>query len=111
MYATAPAGNWHVQTSNIAPSEIPDAAIPTRPASSRERRAAVRSGRPRPRRARPPRDHAAPSDGEHLDVATGAPLIVMSGGNVGQHGRRIAQVAHRIRGDRAALVVDFRGRG
>src|SRR4051794_40964467 len=53
---------------------------------------------------------AAPSDSEHLDVPTGAPLIVLSGGNVDQHGRRIAQVAHRIRGDRAEYVVDFRGR-
>src|SRR3954454_379695 len=54
---------------------------------------------------------AAPSDSEHLDVPTGAPLIVLSGGNVDQHGRRIAQVAHRIRGDRAELAVDFRARG
>lgn len=53
---------------------------------------------------------AAPSDSEHLDVPTGAPLIVLSGGDVDQHGRRIAQVAHRIRGDRAEYVVDFRGR-
>jgi GntR family transcriptional regulator len=52
---------------------------------------------------------AAPSDAEHLDVATGTPLIVLSGGNVDQHGRRIAQVAHRIRGDRAEYVIDFRG--
>jgi GntR family transcriptional regulator len=51
---------------------------------------------------------AAPSDSEHLDVATGTPLIVLSGGNVDQHGRRIAQVAHRIRGDRAEYTVDFR---
>ena len=54
---------------------------------------------------------AAPSDSEHLDVPTGAPLIVLSGGNVDQHGRRIAQVAHRIRGDRAEYVVDFRAQG
>jgi DNA-binding GntR family transcriptional regulator len=54
---------------------------------------------------------AAPSDSEHLDVATGAPLIVLSGGNVDQHGRRIAQVSHRIRGDRAEYVVDFRAQG
>jgi GntR family transcriptional regulator len=52
---------------------------------------------------------AAPSDSEHLDVPTGTPLIVLSGGNIDQHGRRIAQVAHRIRGDRAEYVVDFRG--
>jgi GntR family transcriptional regulator len=51
---------------------------------------------------------AAPSDSEHLDVPTGAPLMVLSGGNVDQHGRRIAQVAHRIRRDRAEYVVDFR---
>jgi GntR family transcriptional regulator len=54
---------------------------------------------------------AAPSDSEHLDVPTGAPLIVLSGGNVDQHGRRIAQLTHRVRGDRAEYVVDFRGRG
>jgi GntR family transcriptional regulator len=54
---------------------------------------------------------AAPSDSEHLDVPTGAPLIVLAGGNVDQHGRRIAQVAHRIRGDRAEYVVDFRAPG
>jgi GntR family transcriptional regulator len=52
---------------------------------------------------------AAPSDSEHLDIPTGAPLIALSGGNLDQHGRRIAQVAHRIRGDRAEYVVDFRG--
>lgn len=51
---------------------------------------------------------AAPSDSEHLDVATGAPLIVLSGGDVDQHGRRIAQVAHRIRGDRAEYAIDLR---
>jgi hypothetical protein len=28
---------------------------------------------------------------------------------VDQHGRRVAQVAHRIRGDRAEYAVDFRG--
>src|SRR3954466_14117010 len=54
---------------------------------------------------------AAPSDSEHLDVPTGAPLIVLSGGNVDQHGRRIAQLTHRVRGDRAEYVVDFRGQG
>ena len=54
---------------------------------------------------------AAPSDSEHLDVPTGAPLIVLSGRNVDQHGRRIAHVAHRIRGDRAEYVVDFRDPG
>jgi DNA-binding GntR family transcriptional regulator len=53
---------------------------------------------------------AAPSDSEHLDVATGTPLIVLSGGNVDQHGRRIAQVAHRIRGDRAEYTIDFGAR-
>jgi GntR family transcriptional regulator len=54
---------------------------------------------------------AAPSDSEHLDVPTGAPLIVLSGGNVDQHGRRVAQVAHRIRGDRAEYAIDFRRMG
>jgi GntR family transcriptional regulator len=52
---------------------------------------------------------AAPSDAEQLDIATGAPLIVLSGGDVDQHGRRIAQVAERIRGDRAEYAVDLRG--
>jgi GntR family transcriptional regulator len=51
---------------------------------------------------------AAPSDAEQLDVATGAPLIVLSGSDVDQHGRRIAQVAERIRGDRAEYGVDLR---
>jgi GntR family transcriptional regulator len=54
---------------------------------------------------------AAPSDSEHLDIPTGAPLIVVSGADTDQHGRRIAQVAHRIRGDRAEYAVDLRGRG
>jgi DNA-binding GntR family transcriptional regulator len=51
---------------------------------------------------------AAPSDSEHLDVPPGTPLMVLSGGNADQHGRRVAQVAHRIRGDRAEYAVDFR---
>jgi DNA-binding GntR family transcriptional regulator len=50
---------------------------------------------------------AAPSDAEQLDIATGAPLIVLSGGDVDQHGRRVAQVAERIRGDRAEYAVDL----
>ena len=54
---------------------------------------------------------AAPSDSEHLDVATGTPLIVLSGGDIDQHGRRIAQVAHRIRGDRAEVAIGFRRPG
>jgi len=53
---------------------------------------------------------AAPSDSEHLDVATGTPLIVLSGGDVDQHGRRIAQVAYRIRGDRAEVAIGFGSR-
>ena len=53
----------------------------------------------------------APSDSEHLDVPTGAPLIVLSGDTVDQHGRKIARVNHRIRGDRAEYVVDFRAPG
>jgi DNA-binding GntR family transcriptional regulator len=52
---------------------------------------------------------AAPSDAEQLDIATGAPLMVLSGSDVDQHGRRIAQVAERIRGDRAEYAVDLRG--
>jgi DNA-binding GntR family transcriptional regulator len=53
---------------------------------------------------------AAPADdadAEHLDVPVGAALLVLSGRNVDQHGRRIAQVAHRIRGDRAEYAVDL----
>jgi DNA-binding GntR family transcriptional regulator len=52
---------------------------------------------------------AAPPDAEQLDIATGAPVIVLSGGDVDQHGRRIAQVAQRIRGDRAEYAVDVLG--
>jgi DNA-binding GntR family transcriptional regulator len=50
---------------------------------------------------------AAPSDAEQLDIATGAPLIALSGADVDQHGRRAAQVAERIRGDRAEYGVDL----
>ena len=52
---------------------------------------------------------AGPADAEHLDVATGSPLLVVTGSDADQHGRRIAQVAHRIRGDRAEYAIDFRG--
>src|SRR3954470_11551482 len=52
---------------------------------------------------------AAPSDAEQLDIATGAPLIALSGSDLDQHGRRIAQVAERIRGDRAEYAVDLSG--
>jgi hypothetical protein len=38
-------------------------------------------------------------------------LIVLSGGDIDQHGRRIAQVAHRIRGDRAEVAIGFRRPG
>ena len=51
---------------------------------------------------------AAPSDSEHLDVPTGTPLIVVSGSDVDQHGRRIAQVSHRIRGDRVEYALELR---
>ena len=54
---------------------------------------------------------AAPADdadAEQLDVAPGAALLLLSGGNVDQHGRRLAHVAHRIRGDRAEYAVDLR---
>ena len=37
------------------------------------------------------------------------PLLVVTGSDADQHGRRIAQVAHRIRGDRAEYAIDFRG--
>src|ERR1700755_979917 len=52
---------------------------------------------------------AAPSDSEPLDVAPGTPLIVLSGGDVDQHGRRIAQVAHRIRGEPGEIAIDIPG--
>jgi DNA-binding GntR family transcriptional regulator len=52
---------------------------------------------------------AAPSDAEQLDIATGAPLIALSVSDVDQHGRRIVQVAERIRGDRAEYAVDLPG--
>lgn len=54
---------------------------------------------------------AAPADdadAEHLDVPQGAALLLLSGGNVDQHGRRIAHVAHRIRGDRAEYAIELR---
>jgi GntR family transcriptional regulator len=44
-------------------------------------------------------------DAEHLDVAAGAPLLVLRGGNADQHGRRIGQVTERIRGDRVELAL------
>ena len=44
-------------------------------------------------------------DAEHLDVAAGAPLLVLRGGNADQHGRRIGEVAERIRGDRVELAL------
>jgi GntR family transcriptional regulator len=53
---------------------------------------------------------AAPSDSEHLDVPTGTPLIVLSGSDVDQHGRRITQVSHRVRGDRVEYALELRGR-
>jgi DNA-binding GntR family transcriptional regulator len=53
---------------------------------------------------------AGPTDAEHLDVATGAPILVVTGSDADQHGRRIAQVAHRIRGDRVEYAIDLRGK-
>lgn len=53
---------------------------------------------------------AAPADledSEQLDVAVGAPLLVVTGTSIDQHGRTIAVVSHHVRGDRAEYVVDL----
>lgn len=46
-------------------------------------------------------------DSEQLDVAVGAPLLLVTGTSVDQHGRTIAAVRHHVRGDRAEYVVDL----
>ncbi|MCU1492728.1 MAG: hypothetical protein JWO62_492 [Acidimicrobiaceae bacterium] len=47
---------------------------------------------------------AVPADEEDarwLEVPVGAPLLLLKGTNVDQHGRPVARIVHRIRGDRA----------
>lgn len=51
---------------------------------------------------------ARPADSEEaaqLTVPVGAALLDLHGFNIDQHGRTVATVAHRIRGDRAEYVV------
>jgi DNA-binding GntR family transcriptional regulator len=48
---------------------------------------------------------ASPEDAGWLDAPAGSPLLDLRGFNTDQHGRVIAAVAHRIRGDRAEYVV------
>jgi GntR family transcriptional regulator len=49
------------------------------------------------------------NDIQHLRIQLGAPLLLVSGTNVDQNGRVIAEVAHRTRGDRAEYAVIFAG--
>ncbi|MCQ8192638.1 GntR family transcriptional regulator [Streptomyces rugosispiralis] len=44
-------------------------------------------------------------DAALLDIAVGAPLLLLSGTNVDQHGRIVAYIVHRIRGDRAEYAL------
>lgn len=48
---------------------------------------------------------ADPEEAALLSVAVGSALIDLRGFNIDQHGRTVATVAHRIRGDRAEYVV------
>jgi DNA-binding GntR family transcriptional regulator len=48
---------------------------------------------------------ADPEEAGRLSVPVGAALLELHGFNVDQHGRTVATVAHRIRGDRAEYVV------
>lgn len=48
---------------------------------------------------------ADPEEAARLNVSVGAALLELHGFNVDQHGRTVATVAHRIRGDRAEYVV------
>ena len=50
---------------------------------------------------------AGPVDAEHLMVPIGAPLLLMRGVNVTDHGEPIAVVEHRGRGDRVQFTVRF----
>lgn len=56
---------------------------------------------------------AKPADSDEaarLSVPVGSALLEPRGFNIDQHGRTVATVAHRIRGDRAEYVVRVRGR-
>ena len=48
-------------------------------------------------------------DAALLDIAVGAPLLLLSGTNVDQHGRIAAYIVHRIRGDRAEYALHVPG--
>jgi len=50
---------------------------------------------------------AGPLEGEHLLVAVGSPLLIMSGLNVTDSGDPVAMVEHRGRGDRMQFTVRF----
>lgn len=44
-------------------------------------------------------------DAALLDITVGAPLLLLSGTNVDQHGRVVSSIVHRIRGDRAEYAL------
>ncbi len=48
---------------------------------------------------------ADPVEAAQLTVPVGAALLELRGFNIDQHGRAVATVAHRIRGDRAEYLV------
>jgi DNA-binding GntR family transcriptional regulator len=50
---------------------------------------------------------ADPTEAEHLQIRTGAAILVMRGLNVDQDGNPIALVEHRFRGDRVQFTVEL----
>jgi DNA-binding GntR family transcriptional regulator len=48
---------------------------------------------------------ATPEDATWLEVPVGAPLLLLRGTNVDAQGQTVANVVHRIRGDRAEYAV------
>jgi GntR family transcriptional regulator len=48
---------------------------------------------------------AETEDSRHLIIPLGSPLLLVSGTNVDQQGRLVAEVVHRTRGDRAEYAV------
>ena len=50
---------------------------------------------------------AGAEDGRHLLVPPGSPLLLVSGTNVDEHDRRVAEVVHRTRGDRAEYAISL----
>jgi DNA-binding GntR family transcriptional regulator len=48
---------------------------------------------------------ANPEDATWLDVQVGTPLLLLRGTNSDEQGRAVAQIVHRIRGDRAEYAV------